>query len=108
MISLNLSLPKVASLKKSDIFSKNTNGGKLKKKQRHSKVLLNSFPMNGHTLSIESKVRKLRITKGFTLGIKGSRKDVAAVQLGVTDNNLVHEKHLIQKQLPNQKFLGTK
>ena len=46
-----------------DKFSKVTNWVKLKNKQPHSKVLLNSFPMNGHTLgfclSIESKVRKL-------------------------------------------------
>ena len=36
----------------------------------HSKVLLKSFPMNG-VLSIESKVRKLCITQGFALGVKG-------------------------------------
>ena len=33
---------------KTDKFSKISNWGKLKNK--HSKVLLNSFPMNGHTL----------------------------------------------------------
>ena len=31
-------------------LSKITNWGKLKTTQHHSKVLLNSFPMNGHTL----------------------------------------------------------
>ena len=39
--------------------SKITNWVKLKNTQLHSKVLLNSFPMNGQTLVvIESKVRK--------------------------------------------------
>ena len=41
----------------------------MKNKQRRSKELLNTFPMNGHTL--ESKVRKLCITQGFILGVKG-------------------------------------
>ena len=48
---------------KIDRNSRITNWVKLKTKQHHSKVLLNSFPMNGHTLgfcplnqkSIESK-----------------------------------------------------
>ena len=31
-------------------FSKITNWVQLKNKQHHSKVLLNSFPMNGHSL----------------------------------------------------------
>ena len=35
---------------KTDKFSKITIWVKLKSKQSHSKVLLNSFPMNGHTL----------------------------------------------------------
>ena len=50
---------------KIDEFYKVTNWVKLKTKQHHSKVLRNSFPMNGHT-SIESKLRKLCITQGFT------------------------------------------
>ena len=33
-----------------DEFSKITNWVKLKNKQHHSNVRLNSFPMNGHTL----------------------------------------------------------
>ena len=50
---------------KIDEFSKFTNWLELKN---------NNSPMNGHTLgflSIESKVRKLCITQGFTLGVKG-------------------------------------
>ena len=35
---------------KSDIFSKITNGIKLKNKQHHWKVLLDSFSMNGHKI----------------------------------------------------------
>ena len=35
---------------KIDTFSKITNWVKPKNKQHHSKVLLNIFPMNGHTL----------------------------------------------------------
>ena len=35
---------------KIDKFSQITNWAKLKSKQHHSTVLLNSFPMNGHTL----------------------------------------------------------
>ena len=42
----------------------------LKNKQHHSKVLLNSFPMNGHTEQ-RIKVKKLYITQGFTLGVDG-------------------------------------
>ena len=53
---------------KIDKFSKTTNMVKLINKQYHSKVLLISFPMNGHTLK---KVRKLFITHGFTLGVVG-------------------------------------
>ena len=58
---------------KLDKFSKRTNWVKLKNKQHHSKVLLNSFPINGHVrvLSIESKVRKLCITEDLTLEVKG-------------------------------------
>ena len=58
--------------------SKLTNRVKLKNKQCHSKVLLHSFLMNGHTylrvLSMESKVRKLCITQGFTLGVIGLKE----------------------------------
>ena len=35
---------------KTENFSRITNRVKLKNKQHHSKVMLNSFPMNGHTL----------------------------------------------------------
>ena len=35
---------------KTDKFSKIKNRVNLKNKQHHSEVLLNSFPMNGHTL----------------------------------------------------------
>ena len=35
-----------------DRFSKITNWRKLQNKQQHSKVLLNSFLMNGHTLGV--------------------------------------------------------
>ena len=55
-------------------FSKITDCLKLTSKQHHNKVLLNSFPINGRSLgvlSIESKVRKLYITQGSTLGVKG-------------------------------------
>ena len=38
------------SKSKTDEFYKITNWLKLKNRQHHSKVLLNSFPMNGHTL----------------------------------------------------------
>ena len=55
---------------KIDKCSKITNWVKLKNKQHHSKVLLNSFPM---VLSIESNIRKLCITQGFTMGGKGLR-----------------------------------
>ena len=62
---------------KTDKFSKITNWVKLKNNEHRSKVLLNSFPMNSHTLrilSIESKVRKLCITQRFNSGgSKGQR-----------------------------------
>ena len=56
---------------KIDQISKITNWVKLKNKQHYSKELLNSFTMNGHVLYIESKARKLCITQGFSLGVKG-------------------------------------
>ena len=58
---------------KIDTFSKMANLVTLNNKLHHSKVLLNRFSMNGHTLklSIESKVRILCITERFTLGVKG-------------------------------------
>ena len=40
---------------KIDKFSKIANRVKLKDKQHHSKVLLNSFPMNGDTLGFKIK-----------------------------------------------------
>ena len=39
---------------------------KMKNKQHHNIVLLNSIPMNGNTL----RRRKLCITQGLTLGVK--------------------------------------
>ena len=44
---------------KIDKFSKITNWVKLKNKQHHSKVLLNSFPMNGRTLGFCTWSQKL-------------------------------------------------
>ena len=44
---------------KIDKFSKIANWVKLKNKQHHSKVLLNSFPMNGHTLGFCTWSQKL-------------------------------------------------
>ena len=45
---------------KIDKLSKITNEIKLKNKHHYSKLLLNSFPINGNTLGfIESKVKKL-------------------------------------------------
>ena len=50
-----------------------TNWLKLNQKYHCSKVLLNSLQINGQSesLSIESKVRKLCITQGVTMGVKG-------------------------------------
>ena len=58
LLTLTLSLLTMPSPKLIKL-SKITNWVNLKNKQQHhSKVLLNSFAMNGHTLaSIESKVR---------------------------------------------------
>ena len=56
---------------KFDKFSKITNWVKMNNKQYHGIVLLNSFPMNFRVLSLESEGRKLCITQGSTLGIKG-------------------------------------
>ena len=59
---------------KSGKVYKITNWVKLTNKQYHSKLLLNSFAMNGHNLIrllfVELKVRKLCINQGFTLGVK--------------------------------------
>ena len=43
------------------------------KNKQHSKMLLNSFPMDGGTLRCcpESKVRKHCITQGLTLAVEG-------------------------------------
>ena len=51
---------------KIDKFSKITNWVKLKKKQHCRKVLINSFPMNGHR---ESEVRKFCTTHSSTVGV---------------------------------------
>ena len=44
---------------KTDNISKITNWVKMKNKQLHSKVLLNSFPTNGHTLEFCTWIQKL-------------------------------------------------
>ena len=56
-----------------DKFSKNTNWEKSKTKQHHSKVLLNSFPMNGHTLEFCSQTPEVSLweSKGFFYSIYG-------------------------------------
>ena len=48
MALINPFIPNSAK-SKIDKFSKITNCVKVKNKQHHCKVLLNSFPMNGHT-----------------------------------------------------------
>ena len=69
---VNLLTPKGAK-SKIDKFSKIIYWVILKKKQLLSKVLLNSFPINGHKdLSIESKARTFSIAQGLTLGIQWS------------------------------------
>ena len=79
--------PPDSAKSKIDNFPKITNWVKLK--TNSTTVLLNSFPMNGHTfwsvLSIESKVGKLCITKALTLGVKGL--STLYVQLQKTDCN---------------------
>ena len=53
-------------------FTKATNWGKLNNRQHHSTAQqLSNEWSHFKVLSIESKVRKLCITQGFTLGVKG-------------------------------------
>ena len=66
-MGINTSTPDGAKSKMFKFF-KITNWVKLKNKQHNSKVLLNSFPINGHTLAF--CLRILCITQGFTLGVK--------------------------------------
>ena len=59
---------------KTDKCFKITNWVKMKNKQHHSKVTaqqLSNEWSHFMVLSIESKARKLCITQGFTLGVKG-------------------------------------
>ena len=60
---------------KIDTFPKLLITNALKYKQHSSKVELSNEWSHFRGLSIESKVRKLCITQGFTLGVKGLKKN---------------------------------
>ena len=53
-----------------DKFPKITNGRKLKNKQHHSKVLPNSFPMNGNTSGLMSNLSVLNLALSGVNGLR--------------------------------------